>query len=111
MNNLQSQVSSFILNANGPITAATAQDFETMLCQAIQKADYDSYLVNMEKVDFLDSTGLVVLISAFRLAQSLGKQISLYALTPSVRIIFDLTQLDRAFNLLDSSSGFNFEFS
>lgn len=92
-----------MLDVSGAITIENAPAVAALLTEVIQALPHDHVVLNMQKVDFLDSTGLVVLVSAWRLARDLGKQLSLYALTPAVRIVLDLTQLDRVFPVLETS--------
>jgi anti-anti-sigma regulatory factor len=40
------------------------------------------------------------------LAQSLGKRFSLCSVSPSVRIVFELTQLDGAFEIFENKAMF-----
>ena len=58
----------------------------------------------MSQVEALDSAGLMLLVSTLTLAQRLGKRFSLFEISPSVRIIFELTQLDRVFEILEDQS-------
>ena len=91
-----------ILEPKESITSDNANDFEVMITQALHQPDYSGYLVDMHKVNFLDNAGLMALISAFRLAKSLGKQLSLCSITPTVQIVFDLTRLDSIFHFVES---------
>ena len=100
MNNQFTAANLTIFQAAGAITAQNAQDFQARLCETLETPDLTGCVVNMENVDFLDSAGLVALIGAFRFAQNLGKALRLCSLTPAVKIIFDVTQLDRVFQPL-----------
>ncbi len=60
--------------------------------------------VDMSGVDFLDSAGLVALVSALSFAQRCNQRLYLCAISPAVRIVFELTQLDRVFEILDESA-------
>ena len=46
------------------------------------------------------------LIKAFRLAESLGQRFALSSLAPSVRMMFELTQLDNAFEIFETQESF-----
>jgi anti-anti-sigma regulatory factor len=48
----------------------------------------------------------MALVSALTLAQQLGKRFSLCSVAPSIRIIFELTQLDRVFEIFDNAVEF-----
>lgn len=63
-------------------------------------------LLNLEKVDLLDSAGLMILVSGLRQAQNLGKRLILTSVSPSLRIIFELTQLDTVLEIFDGETPF-----
>ncbi|MEM8779569.1 MAG: STAS domain-containing protein [Cyanobacteria bacterium P01_G01_bin.49] len=95
-----------ILEPSGYITAANVAQFQQTLTEFIANNAHTTYLVDMYQVEFIDSAGLMALVSAFRLAQRLGKRFSVCSLAPSVRIIFELTQLDRAFEIYETRKAF-----
>lgn len=88
----------------GHITSSNAAKLQQELAEAISSASSTGLLVDMSKVESLDSTGLLALVSALRLAQKLNKRLSLVSLAPSIRLIFELTQLDKVFEILESDS-------
>jgi anti-anti-sigma factor len=90
----------------GYVTAANVTDLQEQLTEAVKSPNYSMYLVDMAKVEFLDSAGLMALVSAYRLAQSLGKRLNICSITPSVRIIFELTQLDRVLPIFEDRIAF-----
>jgi anti-sigma B factor antagonist len=56
-------------------------------------------VIDLGKVDFMNSSGLATLIRYYKLARSNCGDISLAALQPSVRQTFQLSRLDRVFDL------------
>lgn len=56
-------------------------------------------LVNMSGVNFIDSTGLSSLVQGMKHCRQQKGNLSLCALQQPVRIIFELTRLDRAFDI------------
>jgi anti-anti-sigma factor len=99
------------LQPRGNITAANVEEFQASLTHAVTSPDYSAFLVDMEQVEFLDSAGLMALLSIFRLAQSRGKRFSICSIAPSVRIIFELTQLDRILEIFDNQEDFEGAFN
>ncbi|MEG3438665.1 STAS domain-containing protein [Pannus brasiliensis CCIBt3594] len=83
----------------GYITAANSLDFQEQLTELVNKGEHSIFLVDMSAVEFLDSAGLMVLVTAFRLAGNLGKSFNICSIPPSVKIIFELTQLDRVLSI------------
>ena len=56
----------------------------------------------MAQVDFLDSSGLVALLTGLKAALQSGCRLVLCNLQASVRSIFELTQLDSVFEIYES---------
>lgn len=56
-------------------------------------------IVNMEDVSFIDSTGLSSLIHGMKRAREMDGDLRLCGLQQSVRMIFELTRLDKVFEI------------
>jgi len=95
-----------IVRPYGALNAATAAEFRHQLHTAVLSEQNSALLIDMSKVESLDSAGLMILVSALNLAQTNQKRFSLCCLTMSVRIVFELTQLDRVFEIFESLSAF-----
>jgi anti-sigma B factor antagonist len=59
-------------------------------------------IINLEQVEFLNSSGLVSLAKALKNARSNGCRLVLCNLQPPVKLIFELTQLDSVFEIFDT---------
>lgn len=94
-----------ILQPSGHVNASNASEFQRQLTTAIASQQH-SVLVDMSRIESLDSAGLMALISALTLAQSLKRRFSLCGVTPSIQMIFELTQLDGAFEIFESREAF-----
>jgi len=56
-------------------------------------------VVNLSEVHFIDSTALATLVSGMKRCRQRGGDLYLCGLQQPVRIIFELTKLDRAFEM------------
>ncbi|MBK8988819.1 MAG: STAS domain-containing protein [Chloroflexi bacterium] len=56
-------------------------------------------VVNLEKVDFVDSTALATLVHGLKRCRQLNGDLRLCHLQQSVRMVFELTRLDRFFEI------------
>jgi anti-sigma B factor antagonist len=56
-------------------------------------------VIDLGKVGFVNSSGLAMLVHCYKLARSNCGDVSLAALQPSVRQVFQLSRLDRVFDL------------
>jgi anti-sigma B factor antagonist len=56
-------------------------------------------VIDLSGVSFIDSAGLSVLVQCFKHARSAAGSLRLAGLQPAVRRVFELTRLDRVFDL------------
>ncbi len=71
--------------------------------QAVTECDRGTLLtIDMSQVDLIDSSGLFTLVSALRTAKQHGSRLTIYHLKSPVRVIFEITQLDRIFEIFDT---------
>ena len=61
-------------------------------------------VVDLSGVTFIDSTALATLVSGMKRCRQLGGDLHLCGLRQSVRIIFELTKLDRAFEIFSDQA-------
>lgn len=91
-----------VVQPRGVLSAANATTLQAHLTDSIKGTGAPGLMVDMSRVESLDSAGLVALISVLRLAQGLQKRFCLYSVPPSIRIVLELTQLDQVFELLEA---------
>jgi anti-sigma B factor antagonist len=61
-------------------------------------------LVNLTNITFVDSTGLAVLVKGMKRHREKQGDLRLYGLQKPVRMIFEMTRLDKAFEILASEA-------
>ncbi len=61
-------------------------------------------IVNLGGVDFIDSTGLATLVQGMKHSREQNGDLHLAELQQAVRIIFELTRLDKAFSIFPSET-------
>ncbi|NEQ32899.1 MAG: STAS domain-containing protein [Leptolyngbya sp. SIO4C5] len=97
----QTDSSMTVVQPSGVLNAANAAVVQAQLVKALGVST-TGLVVDLSCVDFLDSAGLAALVVALRTARRSGKRLSLCAVPPSIKIVFELTQLDRAFEMLEA---------
>ncbi|PHJ68282.1 anti-sigma-factor antagonist [Nostoc linckia z18] len=93
-----------VIQPQGSLNAANALEVERDLTTELTKNDISILMVDLGAVESLDSAGLMALLSVHKLALSLERSFRLCNIAPSVKIIFELTQLDRVFEILESET-------
>ncbi len=63
-------------------------------------------LVDFQDVTFMNSSGLGALVSTLRVVRSAGAELFLCSLSEQVKMIFELTKMDRVFKMFDSRNEF-----
>jgi anti-sigma B factor antagonist len=59
-------------------------------------------VVNMEDVNFVDSAGLATLVKGMKRSRELDGNLVIFGLQQPVKIIFELTRLDKAIDIFDN---------
>ena len=84
----------------GELDIATAPQLE----EGLEKVEANSpgvLLLDLRKVEFIDSTGLRAVIAADERARSAGRRLVIIRGTPAVERVFSVTQLDQRLEIVD----------
>jgi anti-sigma B factor antagonist len=79
------------------IDAAVAVRFKDRM-QEVTQTPHDRVVLDLGKVEFLDSSGLGAVVGAMK-QLSRGRQLDLAGLTPTVDKVFRITRMDRVFRI------------
>jgi len=87
-----------LIELSGRFDAHVAPEFLTLMDENI--SIFAGYiLVDLEKVNFIDSTALAALVRGLKHCRENGGDLSLCNLQQPVQIIFELTRMDNAFRI------------
>jgi anti-sigma B factor antagonist len=87
-----------IIDLTGRLDASTVPPVASWLEQATSTPNA-RVLVNLENTSFIDSTALAALVQALKRCQQVQGELFLCGLRRPVYMIFELTRLDKAFNI------------
>ncbi|UBF24554.1 STAS domain-containing protein [Kovacikia minuta CCNUW1] len=68
----------------------------------IEPEQHNLWIVDMAEVDFIDSAGLLALITGMNIANRNQCRLVLCNPRPAVKLILEITQLDQVFEMIDS---------
>ncbi len=85
-----------VLAVHGEIDVYTAPKLREKLIELVSEGSYD-VVVNLEGVDFLDSTGLGVLVGALKRVKAHDGSLSLVCTQDKILKIFKITGLTKVF--------------
>ncbi|MBD1863522.1 MULTISPECIES: STAS domain-containing protein [Trichocoleus] len=70
-------------------------------------ASTDIVLIDLENVTFMDSSGLGALVIALKSVRSAGGKLFLCSINDQVKMLFQLTSMDRVFEIFPNRAEFN----
>ena len=91
-----------IFAPKGQITLANIDNFSYKLCKQISLSDCPFFLLDMSEVSFLDSSGLLVIVRAFRIAQQKGQHFVISGINEPVKIVFELVRLSEFIDIYEN---------
>lgn len=92
-----------VIKPEGRSDAFQAPDLADALAEK-EHAGVRYIVVNMANVDFVDSMALSTLVQGLKHALQVGGELYLCNVQQPVRIIFELTRLDKVFLIFDSEA-------
>jgi anti-sigma B factor antagonist len=94
----------YVVDLSGEIDVYTSPKVKDAVGELIDRGVY--YLViNLEKVRYIDSTGLGVLIGGLKRVREHGGSVNLVCTNPQIKKIFDITGLVKIFGIFESEEG------
>jgi len=87
-----------IISVSGEIHLTTAPRFSECLTRTIESGE-TALVLDMTGVEFIDSTGLSVLLNALRLLGQRRGHLALVCTNPTVLRLFQITNLDSTFDI------------
>ena len=66
----------------------------------------DIVLIDLKDVTFIDSSGLGALVSALKTVRSTGGKLCICSINEQVRMLFELTSMDRVFEVFANQDEF-----
>lgn len=91
-----------ILEFQGRLDASAVKECKTLMEDMVNKKKIN-LVIDLKDVDFIDSTGLGILVSSLRSINKIGGDIKISSLQDRVRSIFELTRLHHIFEIFDDS--------
>jgi anti-sigma B factor antagonist len=93
-----------VLSVHGEVDVSTAPRLRQQLVE-MAAAGSDRAVVDLNAVDFLDSTGLGVLVSGLKRFRTLGGDLLLVCTQRRILKVFEITGLTKVFEMHDSVAG------
>lgn len=87
-----------IIELTGRLDASSAPKLNTLIGNYLDRSPRN-VVIGMDDVDFIDSTGLSNLVLQLKHCREHDLNLAIFGIRQTVRIIFELTRLDKVFNI------------
>jgi anti-sigma B factor antagonist len=93
-----------ILDITGDIDLAHSPAMRKALLQEIKEKRTPKVFLNLEKVRYIDSSGIASLVEGLKASRDQGSRLILYGLSKTVREVMELSRLQKIFEIHDSEA-------
>ena len=94
-----------IIEPKGIFDGTKINDFQKQIEQSVESGVH-TILVDFSAITFMDSSGLGGLVKAFKTVEAAEVGFFICSINEQVRILFELTSMDRYFNLVEDREEF-----
>ena len=98
-----------VITPEGILDGTKATEFRAEVDRSI-KNGASLILVDFSNVTFMDSSGLGALVLALKTVRSAGKKMVLCSINEQIAMLFELTSMDRVFEILADQEEFEQKF-
>jgi len=98
---LSQEVQLIVIQPQGRLDLQRGETLKKQLASLMLQS-YHLCVIDLAKVDFMNSSGLITLVTGLKAARQNGCRVILCNVQAPVKLIFELTKLDLAFEILES---------
>ncbi len=92
-----------VVAVSGDMEAQSVSQLDDCLSELVGRGERN-YVIDLDAVPFMDSSGLAMLVKLFKRIRIGHGDVKLAGLRPEILKIFQLTRLDRVFDIFDGQS-------
>lgn len=97
-----------VIQPSGRLDVTTAAEFRRQVNDIALSANSPKYLlVNLQDISFMDSSGLGALVSALKLIRNSNGEMIICAANDQVKMLFELTSMNKIFKIYPTIDEFN----
>ncbi|MEM6836715.1 MAG: STAS domain-containing protein [Cyanobacteria bacterium P01_C01_bin.120] len=94
-----------ILEPTGILDGTQAEAFREEVDAALEEG-VETLLIDLEKITFVDSSGLGILVVVLKKVRASKKKMYVCSINDQVKMLFELTSMDRVFEVLPDRDAF-----
>jgi anti-anti-sigma factor len=94
-----------IIEPTGILDSTQANSFRQQVDKALEEGVH-TLLIDLKNITFVDSSGLGILVVIFKKVRAAQKKMYVCSINEQVRMLFELTSMDRVFEVLPDRASF-----
>lgn len=98
-----------IIQPEGILDSINANNLRREVLDVIN-SDIKVILVNLENISFMNSSGLGALVATLKSVKAAGGELALCSLNEQLRIIFELSKMERIFKVFQDQQEFEVKY-
>lgn len=98
-----------VVRPSGILDGTQANQLRKEINAQLEKAS-EVVLIDLKDVTFIDSSGLGALVSALKMVRTKGSKLFICSINDQIRMLFELTSMDRVFKVYKDEESFKTEF-
>jgi anti-sigma B factor antagonist len=87
---------------NGELTTTNSPEAQTEINEVLESAKYKLVVINVEKVDFIASTGLRIILALGKKLKESGTELVVCSANPTNKSVFKMAGFSRLFKIFDT---------
>lgn len=91
-----------ILELTGSIDLSSSPAVRKILLHELRESRTPLVILNLEKVKYIDSSGVASLVEGLRASRDFGSRLLLFGLSPNVREVLQLLRLLKVFEIYEN---------
>jgi len=95
-----------VIHPSGALDGAKAGELRQKIIDLVEDGA-DIVLINFQNVSFMDSSGLGALVLSLKTVNAAGSKLVLCSLNGHLKMLFELTSMDRVFQIYDNQNEFS----
>jgi anti-sigma B factor antagonist len=99
-----------VVQPSGIVDGTKAIEFRQEISNSIDKKP-DILLIDFKDVTFMDSSGLGALVLSLKTVRTAGIRLVLCSINDQIKMLFELTSMDRVFEIFPNREEFNQNFN
>ncbi len=91
-----------VIYLNGELTTTNSPEAQTEINEVLKSAKCKLVVINVEKVDFIASTGLRIILALGKKLQESGTELVVCSANPTNKSVFKMSGFTRIFSIFDT---------